>query len=263
MRILLTILVGCELALMSPAAQAQERPSEAPQGVVAIGPGTVPEYDGSGELRLIPFAVANVEWRGTQFQFQGLRARADLASDTRFSFGPVIGGRLSRDGADGQIALLPELDTAVEAGAFAGYRFGGDRSGQGALRTEITLMHDVSDVHDGLLATASASYAAINNPVFQLSFDMQTSWADENFLQTYFGVDGAASAMSGLSEFSASSGIKDVGIGMTAGYWLDDQIGLIVRAGTNYLVGDAADSPITEEGDRWQPMIGTAIAYRF
>lgn len=263
MRVLLTIFLGCELALLLPVASAQERQTDTPHGVIAIGPGTVPEYNGSGDLRLIPFAVANVQWRGTDFQFNGMGARMDLASDARFSFGPVIGGRLSRNDAEGQIGLLPEIDTAIEAGAFVGYRFGGAPSGQGALRTEITLMHDISDVHDGLLATASASYGVVSNQVFQLSFDMQTTWADESYMQTYFGVDSAGAALSGLAQYSVDSGIKDVGVGVTAGYWLDEQIGLIVRAGTSYLVGDLADSPITEEGDRWQPMIGTAIAYRF
>lgn len=264
MRMLLSIVLAGGAALSASTANAQAAPSDnGPHGVVAIGAGVAPEYDGAEDLRAIPFVFGDVHWGGVNLEFRGLRARADLASDPRLSIGPVIGARLPRDGADGPVGLLPEIDTAIEAGGFIGYRFGGDERGQGSLLMELSLLHDVSGTHDGLLATASASYAAIRRADFSLSLDAQTTWVNQDYARTYFGVTPAEAAASGLSAYSPGSGIKDVGVGVTAGYWFSERFGVTGRVGATYLVGDIGDSPVTDEGRRWQPTGGLAVAYRF
>ncbi|KGD98514.1 MULTISPECIES: MipA/OmpV family protein [Rhizobium/Agrobacterium group] len=264
MRVVLPILLAGGAALSSTSANAQAAPPDnGPHGVVAIGAGVVPEYDGAEDLRAIPFVQADVHWGDINLEIRGLRARADLASDPRLSIGPVIGARLPRSDVDGPVGLLPDIDTAIEAGGFIGYRFGGDESGQGSLAMELSVVHDVSGVHDGMLATASASYAAVRRDDFFLSLDAQTTWVNQDYARTYFGVTPAGAAASGLAADSPGSGIKDVGVGVTAGYWFSERFGVTGRVGANYLVGDIADSPVTEEGRRWQPSGGLSIAYRF
>lgn len=265
MKKLISILLACGIAPMfAGVAQAQSAPSDSgPHGVVAIGPGVVPEFDGSRDMRVLPFVMADVRWGGVNVQVRGPGLRVDVISDPRLSFGPVIGARLPRNDADGRIGLLPEIDTAIEAGAFVGYRFGGDQYGQGALQMELSVLHDVSRTHNGLLATASASYAAVSRKDFFLSIDAQTTLANSDYTRTYFGVDQAAAAASGLRAYRPDGGIRDVGAGVTAGYWFSPKFGITARAGATYLVGDIADSPITEEGRRWQPAGGIMLSYRF
>lgn len=258
------LLASCVAMISTGAAQAQSAPSDGgPHGVVAIGPGVVPEFDGSRDMRILPFVMADVRWGGVNVQVRGPGLRADIISDSRLAFGPVIGARLPRNNADGRIGLLPEIDTAIEAGAFVGYRFGGDQFGQGALQMELSVLHDVSGTHKGLLATASASYAAISRRDFFLSIDAQTTLANADYTRTYFGVDRAGAAASGLAAYRPDGGIRDVGAGVTAGYWFSPKFGVTARAGATYLVGDIADSPITEEGRRWQPAAGLMLSYRF
>jgi outer membrane scaffolding protein for murein synthesis (MipA/OmpV family) len=245
-------------------AVAQEVPaSGSPHGQIAIGAGAAPDYDGSDDLRAIPFVLGDVRWHGVTFELRGLRGRVDLASDPNFSVGPVIGARLDRNDADGRVGLLPEIDAAVEAGGFIGYRFGGDQLGQGAVQMELSVVHDVSGTHDGLLATASVGYTALRQADSFLSFDVQTSWANADYNQTYFGVLPADATRSGLAAYRPGSGFRDVGAGLTAGHYFDRHFGIIGRLGANYLVGDAADSPVTDEGSRWQPLAGLALSYHF
>ena len=265
MKKLIPALLASYIALIhTGVAQAQSAPSDGgPHGVVAIGPGVVPEFDGSRDMRVLPFVMADVRWGGVNVQVRGPGLRADVISDSRLAFGPVIGARLPRNNADGRNGLLPEIDTAIEAGAFVGYRFGGDQFGQGALQMELSVLHDVSGTHKGLLATASASYAAVSRPDFFLSIDAQTTLANSDYTRTYFGVDQAGAAASGLAAYRPDGGIRDVGAGVTAGYWFSPKFGITARAGATYLVGDIADSPITEEGRRWQPAAGLMLSYRF
>jgi outer membrane protein len=265
MRIFRPPLLACALATLSAGvSQAQEIEADtSAHGVIAIGAGVAPEFDGSPDVRVLPAVVADIRWRGINVQAGGQGLRADIISDPRFAFGPVIGARLPRNGADGHVGLLPELDTAVEAGAFVGYRFGGDARGQGALQTELSVVHDVSGTHDGLLATARASYAAIQSDRFSLSLDARTTWVNQDYARTYFGISPAEAAASGLAAYRPGSGVRDVGMSMTAGYWFSPRLGVMGAIGANYLVGDFADSPVTEEGRRWQPTGAIAVAYRF
>ena len=264
MRMYLPAVLACSLAVTASDANAQDRPSEAsPHGVVAIGAGAVPEFDGSGDMRVLPALLADIRWRGIDLQVGGQGLRVDVVADRRFSFGPVIGARLPREDVEGPVGLLPEIDTAVEAGAFVGYRLGGDERGQGSLQLALSAVHDISGTHDGLLATASVSYAALRTEDFSLSLDAQTSWANQDYARTYFGVTPAQATVSGLAAYAPGSGFKDVGVGLTAAYWFSRRFGVMGRAGANYLVGDIADSPVTEEGRRWQPAAAIALAYRF
>lgn len=48
--------------------------------------------------------------------------------------------------------------------------------------------------------------------------------------------------------YRPGSGLRDVGGGITAGYWFSERFGVTARAGATYLVGAIADSPIGEEG---------------
>lgn len=256
--------LACAMLAASTTASAQDVASDGkPHGVMALGVGVVPQYDGAEDMRAIPFALADVRWGNMNIEVRGLRGRADLLSSPRLAAGPVIGARLSREDAEGPLALLPEIDTAIEAGGFVGYRFGGSDSGEGSLQTELTVVSDVSGVHDGLLATASASYIAVRHPRWSMTFDVQTTWASEDYARTYFGIEPDDAAVSGLSAYHPKAGIKDVGVGVSAGYWFTSRFGVIGRVGANYMVGDFADSPIVDEGSKWQPTAGLTLAYRF
>jgi outer membrane scaffolding protein for murein synthesis (MipA/OmpV family) len=263
MRFILPLVGICTACLSSFAAAQEASPSGAPHGQVALGAGIAPEYDGASDVRVIPFVLADIRWQGISFEFRGLRGRADLASDPRFAIGPVIGARLDRGGLDGPVGLLPEVDAAIEAGAFIGYRFGGGQLGQGSLQLDLSAVHDVSNTHNGLLATASASYAAIRKPNSFVTVDVQTSWANADHSRTYFGISATDAVRSGLMAYRLGSGIRDLGTGLSAGYYFDRHFGVIARAGATYLVGDIADSPVTDQGSRWQPLGGITLSYRF
>lgn len=264
MRYIPPILFLGTMALAVPTASAQVVPTDgSPHGMVAVGAGIVPEFDGAQDMRAVPFVLGDVRWGDVTMEFRGLRARVDLASDPRLSAGPLIGPRLGRNDADGAVGRLPEIDMAVEAGAFVGYRFGGERYGQGSVQVELSLAHDVSNTHNGLIVTASASYAAVRTTDFFLSVDAQSSWTNADYARTYFGVDRAGATASGLDLYRPGAGFRDIGGGMSAGYWFSPRFGVMARAGVNYLVGDIADSPITDEGRSLQPMAALALSYRF
>lgn len=265
MRIFLPTMLAWTFAVLNAGvSQAQQIEADiSPHGVIGLGAGVFPEFDGSKDVRVLPALFADIRWRGINIQAGGQGLRADIVSNPRLAFGPVIGARLPRNNADGRVGLLPEIGTAIEAGAFIGYRLGGDEKGQGALQTELSVVHDVSGTHDGLLATARVRYAALRSDQFSLSLDAQTTWVNGDYARTYFGITPVEAATSGLAAHHPGPGIRDIGMSMAAGYWFSQKFGVMGGVGASYLVGDFADSPVTSEGRRWQPNGAIAVAYRF
>ena len=60
---------------------------------------------------------------------------------------------------------------------------------------------------------------------------------------------GAAASGGRLTAFSASGGLRSVGIASVASYALTDNVFLLANARYDRLVGDAGDSPIVKAGD--------------
>lgn len=231
--------------------------------LVTLGVGVTPDFEGADEFRLVPFGLADLGVGPVRLELRGLRARVDLVADDRLLIGPVANVRLPRENAPGAVGLLPEIDTAVEVGGSIGYRFSGDAAGAGAVDLEFTILRDVSDAHDGVIATASATFAAVRRRDLFLNLDAGVSWANARFARTYFGVTETEAVMSGLPTYRPGSGLRDVSLSATVGYWFGPRWGVVARAGAGYYVGDPADSPIVDQGRRMQPSAAIGLAYRF
>lgn len=249
------------------AAPAQENAADGGlHGFFALGPGAVPAFDGAKTYQLNPLMIANAEWRGVGLEVRGLGARVDLLADSRVQVGPVFNFRGNRDSAEdgsGRVKRLNDVDSSIEVGGYVGYRFGGDRTGQGEVALDLTVTKDVGGGHEGLIGTAQASYAAYRSQRFFLNVDAQASFADKKYMRTFFGVTPQEAAVSGLAAWRPDSGIRDAGAGITAGYQFNERWGLIARAGATHYLGDAADSPVVDEGSKIQAVGGLALSYRF
>lgn len=231
---------------------------------VAAGGGVAPEYDGSDKYEAIPFAIANVKWRGVELQVRGLQARVDALGDSPWDIGPVVNYRGKRDDdVSGPVKRLDKIDAAVELGGFVGYRFGGGPDGQGEIGLEASFLRDVADAHDGFAASVGVSYAALRwGPLFA-TVDAEATYGSKDFNRTYFGVTRAGAAASGLRAYRPDAGFKDVGAGLTVGYQVDEHWGVLARAGVTRYVGDAADSPIVKDGSNTAGLFGLAVSYRY
>ena len=122
---------------------------------------------------------------------------------------------------------------------------------------------DVGDEHDGYLVYLNGAYTATVNDDFKLKFGVRTTYADDDYMDTYFGVSGSDSARSGLKQYSADGGMKDVGVSVTANYAMTKSWGITGVVSYSKLLNDAKDSPLVDdEGDDNQLGAVLAITYR-
>lgn len=254
--------------MLGGAARAAQAPAELPAGgppgtdgpSVTLGAGgaMVPDYEGSEDYRFVPGLYLRAGRRGGRYvELQGLALRANLLTRGPWELGPVLRWRMGRDDVENdRVDRLEDVDASLEAGGFASVALG-----NWSLKAQAA--RDVIDGHGGWLAEAGAGYSRRLGPLF-LSLSASAGWASGDYMAAYFGVDARNAARSGLKEFDADGGLKDVGVLLLARYSFDRTWGLMVLGKFSRLVGDAADSPLVEdEGSENQGMAAALLTYRF
>jgi len=226
---------------------------------VGAGIAAVPDYEGSEDTQGVPLLLARLDCSsGRYLEFLGNRLSWNvLASDT-YKLGPMLRYRSARDDDvdNDVVARLREVDDSVEAGAFLKIKMGNWNVNTNAAA-------DVSDGHDGFLFRLGAGYTMPMDP-WNLNFNIFTTYADDDYMESYFSIDADNSARSGLALYQADGGIKDIGAILTARYAPWEKWGLMGILGYLKLVGDAEDSPVVDvEGDDSQMFVGLMVTYRF
>ena len=154
---------------------------------------------------------------------------------------------------------MSQVDAAVELGAQVGYDH--NLSGGGVIGVEVEWVHDVADGHEGWLMTPEVHLHSPLGDRWHFNLSVSSTWASDDYMETYFGVTPADSAASGLPVFGASSGFKDVGLGVAFNFDINDRWGLGIIGGYKLLLNDAESSPVTKTGSEDQFLGGLYVSY--
>ena len=277
--------------LPAPPAAAQDGPPTpppaAPQGppvtifddnfvTIGVGVGAVPRYEGSDAYRLFPAPQLAGRVGGFDFAARGPGLAVDLIrGDTRTTAnviaGPVVRARFDRrDGfGDARVRALGDRPVAVELGAQLGYEWRGLAQRGDAFTVAIEATQDVAGGHQGLQISPGIGW---RQPVGRATIaiaSLSATWADDDYMRTYFSIDAPGSAASGLPQFTARSGFKDVGGGVVIahdlnGNALDGGWSLFAIARYSRLLNSAANSPVTAiAGDADQAFLAAGVGFTF
>lgn len=218
-----------------------------------------PTYEGSGSYRVIGVPVVfpgTTDDPDKRFQFRGLdHLQWALVSTNGFQFGPLAGYRTGRDQDDGRrLHGLGDIDGGLVAGAFASYRVG-------AVRASVSYHHQLTgDETGGIVRFGLDARHALTNTV-RLTGGVGLTWADDDYMRSFFGVSAAQALASGHGAYVAEAGIKDVNLSLGAEMQVAPQWMLRLNGRYARLVGDAVDSPVVESRDQW--FGGAALTYQF
>jgi MipA family protein len=220
-----------------------------------------PTFEGSNSYEAIgfPFLFPTFSGGGSGF-FSRIEVRdlddvrLNLINRDGFVAGPLIGYNLGRDeDDDNRLNGLGDVDGGFVAGGFIGYHLG-------PVLLDASL-HNTFGGDGGYLIKFGAEIERPLRDRVQLTARIGATYADEEYMQNYFGVSAAQSASSGFSRFDADAGFKDVFAELGVKAELDAH--WEARASVRYsrLIGDAADSPIVESEDQFTTLFG--VAYKF
>ena len=214
--------------------------------------GVAPDYEGSDdyEFGLGPNIAAS--WRDRIF-YKGKSLGVNVLKTKNFKAGPLLAWTSGRDEDDNnRLTGLGDIDSTIEAGGFMSYRMK-------PLRFRLEVRQDIDSGHDGALVELSGGTGyPFEKPLVFVS--LGATWASDDYMESFFGIDSQQSAASGLQEYSADSGIKDVNIGLTAGYSITNRWRVGGKLEYKRLVGDAEDSPIVDDENQFRA--GITLSYR-
>lgn len=218
---------------------------------IAAGVGTRPDYEGGDDYEAVPIGGIRATWNQNVFlDFSGThgsggapRLRGNVVADELLQFGPLLQYRRPRgDVENGHVDALPNVDGALELGAFFGFE---EQGWQG----QIAFAQDVTDSHGGFIIELSTGYTAAIGESLRLGCLVASTYASGGYMGTYFTVDTADAPTSGLDAYDADKGIKDVGGTLSLDWRIPGSEHWGIGGVFSYfrMVSDAGDSPVVDD----------------
>jgi MipA family protein len=287
--ILAAVLAGGGL-LAAPAALAQAQsvpadPNPTPDpGVVgdtitvAVAGAYLPDYEGSNDYRLVPGPAAIGSFHNFSFTLLGNRASVDLIPNPSgpswdVQAGPIGVVNFNRSNNksidDARVRALGERDTAIELGGYVGLgKTGVLTSPYDKLSASLSYRHDVSGVHRSGIWSPSVNYFTPLSLKAGVGLFASAEKVERGFARTYFDVDAAQSAASGLPQYRTRGGWKHYTVGIAGTYSLTGNLlrGWKAIGGVTYkrMLNDFGDTPVVSvAGSRNQWLAALGIGYTF
>ncbi|TZG33500.1 MipA/OmpV family protein [Agrobacterium sp. B1(2019)] len=220
--------------------------------IVGVGALYAPKFEGSDEFEVSPVPMISAQI-GDRVSIDTTGLTVDLLETNGFTLALTGGYELGRDEDDSShLRGLGDIDAGGLIGARLSYALG-------AMEFYASVDRTIGG-SDGLLGkfgtTISHQYDR-----FILSAGASATFADDNHMESYFGVTSAQSIRSGLREYDASAGLKRVDIEASVTYMATENWLIRAQAGVGFLTSDAQNSPIVQ--DDVQPSALLSVGYKF
>lgn len=211
---------------------------------VGLGVSYGPEYPGSDDNEVGPWGIL----RNASF---GEPGKGELDG---FSILPSFGFIGDRDADDhDRLEGLDDISRAYELGLQISYGYG-PVTGYARARQGF-------GGHHGVTGEAGVRYRSVVNDRLTVWSSLEMTYGDSEYADTYFGVSAPEAAASGYREFDAGGGFTKAAAKVSARYSINDKTAILGEVEYGRLLGDAEDSPITE--DRDQPVVRLGITRNF
>lgn len=234
--------------------------------MLGIEVAAIPDYEGSDEYTGAIGPILRYKFsRQRYFALLGNKAYLNILNRKSWEFGPMAVYRRGRDNGDIDdpvVKLMSDVDDSLELGAFLSYREIYNSDPRHRMKITLAASQDVSDGHDGLVASLSGVYWTPVSRLFDIGLRGGVQYASDNYMSSFFSVNAADSLASGLSTFDANEGIKDVSLAVMTAAHLNRHWQIRGRLSYKILVGDASDSPVVAvRGEDGQFSAGVSVLY--
>jgi outer membrane scaffolding protein for murein synthesis (MipA/OmpV family) len=276
-----TLIAAALLVSAATPAFAQDAPPPLPDPLdqsdtLTIGAGVafLPDYEGSDDYEISPAVAIRGRVGGMSFFSRATWLYLDViprgSDKVDFDVGPIVGARMNRTGKvkDNSVEDLPELDTAIEVGAFAGVTYHGLTNPYDALSFRLDVVHDVGGAHKSTVITPTVDFGTPLSRTTYVGASLSADFAGGGYADYYFGIDPSDALASGLPVYNPDGGMKSWRLGLLLGQSLSGDLtkgfALFATGSYSHLVGDFKDSPIVDDrGSASQWMGAVGVGYTF
>jgi outer membrane scaffolding protein for murein synthesis (MipA/OmpV family) len=222
---------------------------------VIVGAGVMykPKYEGSDEMEISPIPFVSATFFDTlTIDPSGIELKAYEQGPFQFDVNVGYDGGRSEDDSD-DLRGLGDVDGGVSVGGKATLTYG-------PADFFVSLDKTIGG-SDGLLGTVGVELKQPVNEKLILGAGVSATFADKNYMESYFGVTAAQAARSEYKKYKAGAGVKNVDLSVSATYLINENWVIRGKQKLGILVGDAADSPIVK--DKLQPTSMLVLGYKF
>lgn len=220
--------------------------------VLGAGVAMVPKFQGSDDYEARPVPLIDVKY-GRFFAKTSDGIGVNIVETSTFTAGAGVDWMEGYDDDDVP-AGIRGVDGALGARIFVSARFDG-------LVATLAATQAMTESDRGLLIDAGLAYPIHATGRLTITPSIGTTWANEKYMNGYFGIDAAEAAASGLARYEPTNGFKDVSFRIGARYRITDSVSAVGAVGVTHLLGEAADSPFVEE--KTQPTALMGLTYSF
>ncbi|MCI4646389.1 MAG: MipA/OmpV family protein [Hyphomonadaceae bacterium] len=227
---------------------------------ISFGPAVMvdPKYPGSDAFDVLPLPFLRASWRGI-VDLGPDAIRLNAPTEGRFKGALVLGISRGRDEDESdELTGLGDIDMAAQAGLDLSVTLLQQQSWQASLGAE--LRQDLGGT-DGLTVEIGPSIAWRVSPRFGLEVSAGAAWADDKHMEGYFGITPDQSAATTFAVYQPESGLRSADLTVGTQWQYGKNWSLITNARLEYLVGDAADSPLVK--DEIQPALVFGLVRSF
>lgn len=236
---------------------------------LGVAPVVSPAWQGSKDYVLSVFPDLRVNYGDTLFASIPEGAGWNAVNTNGWKAGPLAKLRFGRDedgsgspfavtgGSDALIGL-GDIGATAELGGFVEKRFGAYQQWRGRLEARRGF-----GGHEGTLGDISLSYQARAGRTI-VNVGPRATLASSGFTRTYFGIDAAQAARTGLAVYQPKGGLVSYGLGGSLVRPLDRHSAITAFTSLERLGEVAKDSPlVAERGRATQFTAGIGYGYRF
>src|ERR1700674_3516029 len=227
--------------------------------VLGAGVGAVPTYQGSSSLRILPLPLVEARY-GDRFFVSGLGGvGVNVVALPEVHLGVAVAPDFGRsEGSDARLSGWGHIGPGAAGKVFVESRLG-------PLRGLVGIRHEFG-ASNGTLADLGVFVNVPLGDRLILTGGPTLTWADSRYMRAYFGIDGgqfaaASAAHVATAVFTPGSGFRDVATSLAAIVILDQHWSVRTFVRGAVLLGDAANSPVTQQ--KLQIGFGSGVAYRW
>ncbi len=219
-------------------------PKENWQTSIGIASTFRPRYDGSDQYRAMAGPSIDIRYRDLFFLSTGERLGVNFLRGQNWRATLSVGYDLGRRSADdlGHLHGLDNINPAAKIKLSADYVL--------SKRFPLVLRGDVQRSIGGANGWVADFAAYMPLPGSSEHFfwfaGPNVTFADSRYMNSWFGVNPAASARSGIPEYSAKAGLRSYGGGITMVWYFRKHWFMTADGAIQQLVGSARHSPITQ-----------------
>jgi outer membrane scaffolding protein for murein synthesis (MipA/OmpV family) len=217
---------------------------------VGAGGGALPAYEGSNSTRLAPAPALDVRYRDVAFASVGEGVGVNLLRGKLYRAGVALTFDQGREhNAATRLSGTGNIDPALAPRIFAQFAI---------LPFVITAdLRYRATSQQGFVGNVGIYMPVVGKESLQVFLGPSATFADDNYMNTYFGVSPRHAAPHSIfPTYQAHGGAKNVNFGATALYHFNDHWFIDLDAGIERLLGSAEGSPLVQT--KWG-VGGTAV----